>query len=665
MIPDWGGGVSNMWSAGNDMYAHNDELLFSDKMTKIMGAHGLKFGASLDRLQKQQNFNNNEEGQFIYSPGWTPGSTANTVGDILTGRLTQTTSGTRGPDGEFRFWNFDAFAQDSWKLKPNLTLEYGARMGYWTNNAELNGLGGWFDPSMYDPTKSQFLDPGTFRELNGVCYVSSGCAPAGILDNRSPFVMPRANIAWDIDGQGNNVLRGGYGMFFNRNMGNVEYDQSLHLIPAAYALTTSVFDGSNYTNNGQVVGLNYDTLDQATLASRLGSSGVNTLTPNSFKFPKTNSYSVSFAKRIKWNQVLEASYVGTHGQDLVSHVNANAVPLGALLQGSVGNADLSNPVNRVALDAAALNTYRPYPTMAGITNYDFEGISWYNSLQMTLSRQTGRRLQYFVAYTYGQEKGDLGDEYRPRDPFVPSRTYGIRDTDRTHILNVSWNAFLPDGAKGGLDNAFGRGLLNGWQLSGIYTFTSGTPMRLNFSGPAGSAGVSQAYYGTGDGVLITQGAGGTNAGIAPIYTCDPTLSGNKPGEKLLDLNCISFPKFGQQGQVLAPYDLRTPSRSNTDLTLFKNFPLKGEQKLQFRAGFFDLFNTSYITFSQSQNDVNLTLNSVCNSYVDNVPNGVGGTVNGVCDPTAGFHYDQNTIDNFGKINIKRGHRVIEFALKYC
>ena len=48
--------------------------------------------------------------------------------------------------------------------------------------------------------------------------------------------MPRVNVAWDIDGQGNNVLRGGYGMFFNRNMGNVEYDQALHIPPAAYQI---------------------------------------------------------------------------------------------------------------------------------------------------------------------------------------------------------------------------------------------------------------------------------------------------------------------------------------------------------------------------------------------------------------------------------------------
>ena len=55
---------------------------------------------------------------------------------------------------------------------------------------------------------------------------------------------------------------------------------------------------------------------------------------------------------------------------------------------------------------------------------------------------------------------------------------------------------------------------------------------------------------------------------------------------------------------------------------------------------------------------------MCNRTVDNVPNGVGGTVNGVCDPTGGFSFTQNTINNFGKINILRGRRIIEFALKY-
>ena len=85
------------------------------------------------------------------------------------------------PFGEFRYWNIDAFAQDSWKLKPNLTLEYGVRFGNWTNNKELNGLGGYFDPALYNPYAGSFLDPGTYQLLNGVCYVYNGCAPDGIL----------------------------------------------------------------------------------------------------------------------------------------------------------------------------------------------------------------------------------------------------------------------------------------------------------------------------------------------------------------------------------------------------------------------------------------------------------------------------------------------------
>ena len=108
---------------------------------------------------------------------------------------------------------------------------------------------------------------------------------------------------------------------------------------------------------------------------------------------------------------------------------------------------------------------------------DFEGRSRYDSLQVTLSRQTGKRLQYLAAYTLSKTQGTLRGEYLERDPFDPSRTYGVLDEDRRHIFNVSWNALLPDGSRV-LDNAFGRGLLDGWQLSGISTFTSGTPIRL-------------------------------------------------------------------------------------------------------------------------------------------------------------------------------------------
>jgi hypothetical protein len=668
LLHGWGGSgqVGQLWAKANDMYAHNDALQFSDKLTKLLGSHGMKFGVSIERGQKQQNFQNNESGQLWFGSDNDTG-TGNSGADMLVGRIGTFVQGTakRGdpapgqPFGQWRYWNADAFAQDSWKLKPNFTLEYGVRMGYWTNNKELNGLGGYFTPSLYDSTKGSFLDPGTFQKVNGECYVASGCGPAGILPNRSPFALPRVGFAWDIDGKGNNVMRGGYGLFYNRNMGNVEYDNTLRLAPNAYNVGTDFWAGGGYGNG---VGLTYDTVHEATLANRIGSLAINSLTPNSFTWPKTHSFSVSYARRIPWNQVVEASYVGTRGRNLVSRSNGNVMPFGALSTGTFNGVDLSVPVNRVAVASVSNNlaSFRKFNSLNGITLYDFRGVSDYNSMQVTLSRQTGRRLQYFVAYTLGRTEGTLGGEYSSIDPYDPARTYGVLGEDRTHVLNVSWNAFLPDAAKGGMNNPIGRGLLNGWQLSGISSMASGIPYRLSFSGAAASGAVSAAYFGTAD-VVGPSNSGGN--GLAPVYTCNPSLSGSKIGEKVLDVNCISVPKFGENGDLVPPYNLRQPTRFNHDLTLFKNFQVKGDQKVQFRVGFFNIFNQAYASTGADASDINLLLDTTCRVTVNGVPDGAGGTQN-VCDPTQGFDFTPQTKANFGKINLKRGHRVIELVLKY-
>jgi hypothetical protein len=665
---DGSGQVGNLWAKANDVYAHNDALQFSSKLTKLAGAHGLKFGIDVERGQKQQNFENKEAGELWFGVDNNEG-TGNSAADMLVGRIGQFTQGTAAagnpsagqPFGEFRYWNINAFAQDNWKVTSNFTLEYGVRFGYWTNNAELSGRqGGYFTPTLYDRNAGSFLDPGTFQRVNGVCYAYNGCAPKGILDDRSPFALPRVSAAWDIDGEGNNVVRGGYGLFYNRNMGNVEYGQTLRLAPNAYQVNTSFWAGADYGNG---VGLNYDTLSQATFASRVGTLGINTLDPNSFTFPKTHSFSASYQRRLPWSQALEVSYVGTRGRDLVSRTNGNVMPFGVLSSGTFNGVDLSVPVNRVAVASVDTNraAFRPFNALSSITVYDFRGESDYNSMQVTLSRQTGRRLQYFVAYTFGRTKGTLGDEYGTIDPYDASRTYGIVNTDRTHVLNVSWNAFLPDVAKGAMNNPVGRGILNGWQVSGISSMASGIPFRLAFTGAASNESIAAAYFGTADVVGPTLGRGN---GLSPVYTCDPRADGTKPGEKLLDINCLSVPAFGELGDIIAPYDLRQPTRFNHDVTLFKNFAIKGDQKLQFRVGFFNIFNQAFATTAVNGSDINLTLDTTCNVTRNGIPDGTGALRDGVCDPTGGFSFTPQTIQNFGKINLKRGRRVIELALKY-
>jgi Carboxypeptidase regulatory-like domain/TonB-dependent Receptor Plug Domain len=667
IIHGWGatGQVGTLWAKGNDMYAHNDALEFSDKLTKLLGSHGLKFGIRVERGQKQQNFQNLEAGQLWFGNENDTG-TGNSGADMLVGRIGQFNQGTARtgnpaagqPFGEFRYWNFDAFAQDSWKLRSNLTFEYGVRLGYWSNNDEIHGLGGYFTADLYDPTKGSFVDPPAYQKVNGVCYVDDGCASSGILPTRDPFALPRVNMAWDIDGEGNNVLRGGYGLFYNRNMGNVEYDQTLRLPPNAYQVAIDFWSGGGFGNG---TGLTYDTVKEATLASRIGTIGINSLTADSFTFPKTHSFSLNFAKRIPFNQVAEVSYVGSRQFDLVSRRNGNVMPYGVLSQGTFNGIDLSVPVNRVAVATVGTNLsqFRPYNALSGLTIYDFRGNADYDSMQVTLSRQTGRALQYFVAYTLAKSVGTLGGEYSSIDPYDPDRTYGVLGTDRTHVLNVSWNAFLPDGAKGSMNNGFGRALLNGWQLSGISSVASGIPMRLNFSGAAGAASTAVGYFGTAD--VVGPSNSGGNA-LVPVYTCDPRTGDKDVGEFVLDINCIKVPDFGQNGDLVPKYNIRTPTRQNHDITLFKNFAIKGDQKIQFRVGFFNVFNQAFANVTSGA-DINLTLDTTCNVIVPNTPTGAGTTTD-ACDPTRGFSYTPQTLANFGRINLKRGKRVIEFVLKY-
>jgi hypothetical protein len=157
--------------------------------------------------------------------------------------------------------------------------------------------------------------------------------------------------------------------------------------------------------------------------------------------------------------------------------------------------------------------------------------------------------------------------------------------------------------------------------------------------------------------------------MTPILTCDPRLGGSGLGDKILDINCLQIPGLGQSGSFSPSIYMRTPSRINVDLSLFKNFPLgkNSSRKLQFRVGAFNLFNQAVPGVGGQ--DIDLNLQTECNVRTPTegngpgVPNGAGGLVYNQCDPAGGYHYSANTIQNFGKIILQRGHRVIEFALK--
>lgn len=688
-IHNWGNGGDSLWSglSGDNIFAYNSSISLTDNLTKIYNTHNLKFGGLIEQANKEQNFQGRAEGAIVLGAAWNQNATRSDFGDLLVGRPVDVQNSTVSPVGEFRFYNIEGYAQDSWKLRPNFTLEYGMRVAYLPTNKERNGLDPLFDPNKYVKGAGAFInkDP---NKPNGILLAFRGEIPKGSVPNPKPQLAPRLNFAWDINSNGSFVLRGGAGLFYNRVQGNFQYDPALRTPPRGIFESgfNTYMSGSAYSDG--IADLTLNRLDKILPYSQIGGYAPQVPDQTSFNIPRIANFSLSLARRLPFGNVLEVAYVGTQGRHLPSRINKNIVPLGALNNlkitdpgsGTPGSAgyrapmalDMTNIIQRAAISNDILTGLRPFPDLGDIVYRQFTATSSYHSLQATLSRQLSRRLTYFATYTFSKALGTLGGEYADLNPVdTRNRSYGVLDYDRTHIFNMSYNYNLPNGARGSFDNFLTRGLLNGWQISGISTYQSGTPIRLAFTGAANSTQLAQGYFGS-NALNVGNGVGG----IAPVFTSNPFVGGGKKvGDKILDLSAITFPAAGQSGPSIAPYYFRGPNRNNHDLSFFKNFNFddEGKKKLQFRLGMFNIFNQAFARDininSPNGSDVYLRLDTECVKEVTTlnggpIRNGVGGTVDRICDPSGGFRFTQDTIKSFGKITTLRGRRIVELALKF-
>lgn len=672
IVDAWGGGIGgNLLTAyGYPILAWNDSFAVTDNLSKVYSSHTLKFGGFIEQANKRQQSNHDTD---ITVAQWgQSNATGNNYGDLFVGRPIEFTQATDRPLDNFRYYNYEFYGQDSWKVKPNITVEAGLRLAYLPQNFERKGLGVLFDPAAYNPAQGIFIN-GDRTKPNGFKLASRGEIPKGVLANPGIAWMPRLNFAWDIGGKGDLVVRAGAGVFYNRVQGNYDYYSSGQM-PNTYSATVD----TPWNSVGAGNGLTFSDLRNIDPFSTISNVNVSSRDLQSNEIPRVANFSFTVEKRLPMNNILAVAYVGTQGRHLPQQRNINIIPLGRLLTGtlaagSTNPSDLTVPVNRAALDSSVLKNFRPFNAYNSVGLFQFTGTSTYHSLQATLSHQSGKNLQYFATYTFSKALGTVAtnetDGAAWADPIdTRNRSWGVLPFDRTHIFNLSYNYSFPKFARGAFDNVVGRGFLNGWQMSGITTFQSGIPIRLRFTGDIAGTGQALAWYGS-------DAFNGTNAGasigaITPIYTGNPSGGSSALGQKYLDLTKLKIPSFPNTGPSQPPFYIRTPSRSNFDVSFFKNFNFSESKKLQFRSGFFNIFNQAYptqiaTTGGLGASDIYLTLNTTCTVRVNNVPNGTGGTAGGsTCDPAGGFTYTQETIDNFGKVVNKRGRRIVEFALKF-
>jgi len=667
--------VINAWSPSGLFSAYGfpisspySSFSVTDNLSKVFNTHTLKFGAFIEQANKDQQ--SNHDTNIVLGQWGQSNSTGNDYGDLYVGRPIEFTQATDRPADNFRYYNYEFYAQDSWKVRPNITLETGLRLGYFPQNFERKGLGVLFDPSAYTRSQGIFIG-GDRNKPNGFKLASRGEIPKGVLPNPGLAFMPRLNVAWDIGGKGDWVIRAGAGIFYNRVQGNYDYYSSGQM-PNTYSATIDTPWNNAPGGSGGISFANIKDVDPFAFAN----VNVSSRDVNSNDLPRVANMSLTVEKRLPGSNILTVAYVGTQGRHLPQQRSINIIPLGTLTHGTLaagsGNpSDLSVPINRAAIDGGVLRSFRPFSAYNTVGVYQFTGTSTYHSMQATLSHQSGKNLQYFLTYTFAKGLGTVAtsetDGSAWADPIdTRGRSWGILPFDRTHVFNASYNYTLPKLARGSWDNVVTRGLFNGWQISGITTFQTGTPIRLRFSGDINSAGQAVAWYGSDAFNVQGQSVGA----VTPVYLGNPAAAGGGAvGDKLFDLSKLAIPTFPNSGPSQPPFYLRTPSRSNFDVSFFKNFKFSESKKLQFRTGFFNIFNQAYPTQISptgglGSSDIYLTLNTVCNVHKDNVPNGNGGTVNNICDPTGGFSFDQTTKDNFGKIVNKHGRRIVEFAFKF-
>jgi hypothetical protein len=567
------------WKNGYEGFEYKDDLSYS------RGLHQFKVGVSWLHDYKNQQLQYNTQGTAIFnSSSFSKDSYVNfLLGDASTFEQLNYLYGKHWVNNNYSF-----YLMDNWHVQPRLTLNLGLRFDGMPHAFERYNQFSNFVPADYNyglgnpVTAAGTLNPSQLTNFNGTPFYLNGIQLAGVngfprgnVQNKYNTWQPRLGFAYDATGDGKTVIRGGFGMFFERVQGNDVYNAALNP-PFAYIPTA---------NNVYFSNPNTSALTGATTAQTFPSA----LTNLEFKYtpPGTATFSLGVQRQLAPSVVAVIQYAGSVGWSQNDDRNINTLPL----------TDPNNPTNpydlRQGVSAGTLNAnlYRIYPGFAGITQEENETNSSYSSLQIGLRIENRHGLTTQVAYTFSHEidetSADLG---ALSNPFNPAYDRGSGGFDRRHVLNVNYIYNIPGFNHS--SNTLARTTLGGWQFSGVTVAQSGVPAPITYTGAVDTLGL---------------GGGTTNRPdlVAPV---------SYPKKRLAWFNTSSFANptppwqgganqgFGNAGKDAVVQ----PGLFNFNWSLFKNIPLKeGGPSLELRFEFFNVFNhTEFNNIDQNSGDAN-------------------------------------------------------------
>ncbi len=563
---------------------------WGDNITWTRGRHTVKAGYYYEfHLQDEGHTSPAFGGSFNFSVDRNnPGETNYPFTNALTGAFQSYSQSNRVAIRLAQMQFSEWFGQDSWRVTPRFTLEFGIRFSYFPPwNPQPNNLSAAFVPSKFDQAQAvrlyrPALNPQGQRSgydartnvyvpatLIGAIVPNSGNLFNGIVDSanyggyppgwqtHAPVQpKPRVGFAWDVFGNGKTAIRGGFGMMVQTVIGS-NLGNTVSTVPPAI-LTPVIYYGNIATLNSQGAGYNFP------LSNVYGFQ-------KDYKPAEVYNYSFGIQQALPGQIALSAAYVGNQGKHQTMFRTINQVPYGSHFQAS--NADPVNPA--VSIPDSFLVPFVGFsPSLYLI---EFSGKSNYNALQVSAKRRYSKGLLFGMAYTWSKAM-NLSDTETGNMPMfqTASWVYGKAGYDQTHVLtlNAVWD--VPKGSR--LVPESGRKaigiVLDNWQVSTFTTFASGTPSGIGYS--------------TTDNADITGGAGDGARVIA--LSRAQLSSGERTFDRWFDTAAFARPPKGSPGN--APRDVfRGPGTNNWDLSLFKNFPLGGEGRIvQFRSEFYNAFN---------------------------------------------------------------------------
>ena len=582
-----------------DNFRNNPGWNYTVNLSWFKGSHNFQFGyAYLRTIRIQQN----KFEQFFFNSSQTCnpencGSTGDALASALLG-FPDSFQGQLIDHSEVHLINpeWAIYAQDQWKLRPKLTINWGLRwdvnplatiVGPRVSDAVdifhqkfIVGLDGAPPLCSQSPNSNPCM-PQDLTSIPGNQYISFGGNKLQVPRAEYDQIGPRFGVAWQMTPT--MVLRGGYGLYFDAVVARTQAAQN-DLEQLAWPYTTGFSGVSNVPTSGGVpAGGTGNSLVPITSIEGSFPNPVPAATPwtphgwaddPNIKDPYAHEWNIELQRQFGSSTMLSVAYVGSAARRLpYTGPNANAA---------------SHP-SPAGTPLTTIDSLRAFPTLQGAYLYYTQGIGYgnFNALEAKLVRHFSGGLQSQLAFTWGKSldnssgyfdvENGAGSRTGVQNFFDPRSNYSLSGYDVP--LDVNWYTVydLPLGhGKRWLNKGVGAWVLGDWQVNYIMQAYSGQPYTLGVQG-----GDIANIFGT--------NTAGVRDYERPNQIGDP-LSGVPTGYEF-NASAYAIPGTGTYGNV-GRNSLRSPAVFDMDFSVFKNIPLGHSEtrRLQLRFEGFNVFN---------------------------------------------------------------------------